>query len=173
MANRPVFSIGSFLKHLFSPSKNPKPTGIRKVKLTSTKGRDRKRVASFNRMSATNQKALTESGQREEYLKGEVSFREAKTMLRYEAQSRGIVKASPSAQRTTLDMMIASHLIHTVRAAGKPVNPRSVAKNIRHLDQPTPAMLNWNYGDFLDAARDDDYVTEDANGEARNPFWYH
>src|ERR1700754_1914508 len=92
MAQRPGLSDETFLAHVFKPSRNPKPTGLRKTTLKGTHNRSKKRLAAFNRMSAVNQHILSASGQREQYLRGEANLADAKRALRTKAVDRGIVK---------------------------------------------------------------------------------
>ncbi len=182
MAKRIPLSDNSFLAHLFSPKKNPQPSGIRKTELKGLKGgRTKARLNAFNRMSPFNQELLKRSGQREAYLKGESSLAEAKATLRPKAVQAKLarplrtkpIKYKPSGM-TGLDRMIAEHLKKTVRAEGKNVNDRTVENEIVWLDNGTDQMTTWSYGKIKYAGRKgSEYERVDTDGRIHNPFWYH
>jgi hypothetical protein len=92
MARRPALTDGSFLSHIFSPKKNPLPTGIRHRKIVSTKGRVKARVNAYNKMPAKNQEVLARTGQRDAYLRGETTLVQARSKLRETAIKLGVAK---------------------------------------------------------------------------------
>jgi hypothetical protein len=181
MAKRIPLSENSFLAHLFSPKRNPQPSGIRKTELKGLKGgRTKARLNAFNRMSPFNQELLKRSGQRDAYLRGEATLADAKSSLRPKAIAQKLAKPlrtktkyKPSGM-TGLDRMIAEHLKKTVRAEGKNVNDRTVEDEIVWLDNGTEAMTGWSYGKIKYAGRKgSEYERVDSVGKTHNPFWYH
>lgn len=179
---RPGFTEDSFLSHLFSPKKNPLPTGIRKQKLAFSKGRTRARVAAFNRMSNANQQMLKMAGLRDKYLTGDASLKDARGKLRETAVAKRIAKplrrkAGPvtGPVRTKLDDMIAAHVIKTVRDAGKVVDARRVDHYSPYMsDDDKLDMGNrpWDYAKIKAYAGDkrNEIVIDDR---VVNPLWYH
>lgn len=180
MVKRPKLSDVSFLGHLFSPKRQPLPTGLRKTVLKGTKGQRKGRVAAFNRMSPFNQELLKRSGTRDSYLRGETSLADAKRTLRPTAERQGLAKplrntlATPS-RRERLERFIADHIKRTARNAGRPVNPRTVDAEIVWLgDSADENMLGWDYGRLKYAGRQgSEYEVLDDRGRRHNPFWYH
>jgi hypothetical protein len=182
MAKRPSLSEQSFLGHVFSPKKNPKPAGIRKTTLTGVKGgRTKGRLNAFNRMSPTNQELLKRAGMREQYLKGEVKLGDAKAALRPKAVSLGVARPGRprpgsirAVIRTPLDARVAAHLKHVVRSAGRPLNTASVDKNVRFIpDDVLPDVETWEYGQVRYAGRPGSEYEVTSDGKPYNPFWYH
>lgn len=177
MAKRPRLSDDSFLKHLFSPAKNPLPTGIRKRSLKGTRGRDKARLAAYNRMSGANQELLKRSGLREAYLKGDASLQDAKHALRPEAVRRGIAKGLRPVLPTpgrSLDDQVAGYVYRTVTGDRRPtVNYNTIRKNVTHLPPGVkPDVLNWTPGKIKAYAADTANVI-DVDGTQINPLWYH
>lgn len=191
---RPRLSFESFLAHVFKPSKNKQPTGLRRTTLSGVKNRRRARVNAFNKMTSVKQNILAYSGKREEYLRGEVTFTQAKASLRSDAVQRGITRPLktpyPSGVTTADDMKrrIADILWRTTRQ--KVPTPYQVQKGlaptskdrieenvVRYLDEPEEIMLQWDFGDFQTAAKGHQvngktYLVFEGSNE-RNPFWYH
>lgn len=89
---RPRLTTESFLSHLFRPSKNALPSGIRKTTLKGKKGQKRARINSWNKMPGKNQEILRRAGLQDAFLRGDVTVTEAKRRLRIDAANQGIVK---------------------------------------------------------------------------------
>lgn len=93
MARRPRYTLDTFLKHIFSPSKNPQPSGLRKHVLSGLRGgRSKARLNAFNKMPAKNQAILDRAGMRDAYLRGDAKLADAKRVLREQAVQKGFVK---------------------------------------------------------------------------------
>lgn len=179
MAKRIPLSESSFLGHVFSPKKNPVPSGIRKTSLVGLKGgRTKARLNAFNRMSPVNQEILKRSGQRDAYLRGEATLADAKRSLRPKAIALKLArplrtKAQPATvSLTALDLQIADRLKSVAREAGKEVNSRNVDQRIKHLKTPTRAMTKWQYSQFAHAAKAPEYMAQDDEGNTFSVFWY-
>lgn len=182
---RPSLSVTSFLGHLFHPKKNALPTGIRKRKIQSTKGRKSTRVSAYNKMPGFNQEILERAGAREEYLKGTLSLADAKRKLREQAVTLGIAKPvrqrtpqpSKPAMRTRrdrLEAMIALHIGNTVLAENKPVSWKTLEDENEYLIDPREEMMQWDYGRIKYAGRKgSEYEVISDDGKTHNPFWYH
>lgn len=181
MPNRPTLNDESFLRFLFSPKKNQKPTGLRARSLVPGKGRAKGRVASYNRMSAVNQEMLKRSGQRDAYLKGEISLAEARKSVRQTAVDRGFARPLPgmqprrtaTARRRNLDAFVASRIVHGLRGEGR--NPRvaTVVRNVQWLPDDVYDRVDQMSGRDMIA-----YATDNDNeiligGKKFNPLWYH
>jgi hypothetical protein len=183
MAKRPGLSEDTFLAHLFSPSKQPLPSGLRKTTLKGTKGQTKSRLNAFNRMAPFKQEVLKRSGTRDSYLRGQTTLADAKRALRPQAIAKKLakptkqrIKPTPvSDRRRKLDEYIAAHLKRTVRNAGRPVNDRTVDAEIVWLgDDADTDMLLWGYGQIKYAGRKgSEYEKHDDDGHTHNPFWYH
>lgn len=181
MPKRIPLNDSSFLGHVFSPKKNPVPSGIRKTSLKGLKGgRTKARLNAFNRMSPFNQELLKRSGQRDAYLRGEASLRDAKETLRPKAILAKVARPLRGAKvhvsrETSLDRAIAERLKKVVRDAGRPVNHTAVDSNIVHLgNDASEQMTMWSYGEFKHAGRKgSEYEYVDSSGNTRNPLWYH
>lgn len=89
---RPALSDATFLAHTFSPKKNPKPTGLRHRILKGSRGQRQARINAYNKMPAEKQAVIDRSGNRERYLRGEVTFSDSKKALRSLGVRLGIVK---------------------------------------------------------------------------------
>lgn len=177
MARRPKLSDDTFLRYLFSPAKNPLPTGIRKRNLTSAKGRSKNRLAAYNRMSGANQELLRRSGLREEYLKGEASLKDARAVLRSHAVGKGIAKpprVSISLPGRSLDDQVAGYVYRTLSGDRRPnVNYLSIRTHITHLPPVVkPDVLHWSAGQMKAYAADPENAVS-VNGQNINPLWYH
>lgn len=190
MPKRPALTDSSFLLSIFKPKSNPVPSGLRRTKLSGTKDRSKRRLTSFNRMSAANQEVLKRTGSREAYLKGAITLPQAKALLRNTAVSVGLVKPlRPRPQRTgpplgyvrraSLQRMIEQHLKSVLQDAPlspvHPYNPRAIEKNIGYFDDNdfTGDMLTWDYGKVKYAGRSNSEYETVIDGATRNPFWYH
>ena len=184
MAKRPRLSEDSFLAHLFSPKKQPLPTGLRKATLKGTKGQRSTRLKAFNQMNPFNQEVLKRSGTRDSYLRGDSTLADAKRALRPQAIAKKLakpvrnrVKPAPilSDRRKRLEQYIAEHLKKELRFARVPVNDRTVDAEIVWLgDNADEDMLGWSYGKIKYAGRrNSEYEVADNYGRTHNPFWYH
>lgn len=189
MAKRPALTEQSFLAHLFSPKRNPLPSGLRKTTLVGTKGgRTKARLAAFNRMSPASQEMLKRSGKREAYLKGETSLSEAKKSLREVAVNLGVAKPLPKAKRkaarvsssnrSSLDARVFNHVREKLRNAGKAVNETRLDEGIALLDDDVAEDIvrrgrEWDYGKIKAAARQGSEIEVMVDGHVRNPLWYH
>lgn len=181
MVKRPKLSDTSFLGYLFSPKKNPLPTGIRKTTLKGKAGQKKGRIAAFNRMAPAKQELLKRSGTRDSYLRGETTLRDAKEALRPQAVSHGIAKPlrqrakTPAAGMTALDIRVLQYTTGKLREHGKQVNMRTVNAQLPFFgDMADEEMLRWDIGEIKHAGRKgSEYETVDAGGVTHNPFWYH
>jgi hypothetical protein len=178
MAKRPALTEDSFLKHLFSPKKNALPTGIRKRPIVSSKGRSKSRVAAYNRMSAQSQELLRRSGQRDAYLRGDASLKDARAILRETAVGKGIAKPVRRAGKpapivgTTLDGIIANHVIRELKDAGYTPHRANIYDRSQHLpDDIKPDVVKWKVGQIRAYAGDGTNVVI-VDGESFNPLWY-
>lgn len=177
---RPSLSEDTFLKHLFSPRKNPLPTGIRKRDVSYSKGRSKARVNAFNRMSVTNREALKQSGMREAYLRGETTLRDARTALRGTAVQKGYARpvtgtASPTAPAVagSLDSIVTGHVVRELRKAGLHPNPQKLRKRIPHMTNAEKRRVEkMSAAEMRAYASDSDNMIE-IDDEPVNPLWYH
>jgi hypothetical protein len=179
MTKRPTLSNQTFLAHVFSPKRNPQPTGLRKQHLSGTRGgRIKGRLAAFNRMSPVNQELLKRSGLREDYLKGTAKIADAKESLRSEAVNLGVAKPRrPSAPRvpivTDLDRRVAGYLKYRLRGLPK-TNSQTIDANVPRIPAGVKEdVLTWDYTAIKYAGRDGSEYETMVNGKAFNPFWYH
>lgn len=161
MPRRPVLSDDSFLASVFRPSKNPRPVGLRKRTIAKTRARRTSRVKSYNRFDATKQEILERTGNRERYLRGEVSLAEARQELRVDAIARGIAKPYvPTSERRRRAIANIERLAHRrpVRLNQGSVNPLTIQTNVAYMSdrQLTRAINLQTYEDLLDASQDDD-----------------
>lgn len=183
---RPSLSDNSFLQYVFSPKKHLLPVGLRRTKLVGTKGRAKGRVASYNKMSAANQEVLKRSGKRDSYLKGEVTFNEAKRALRDVAVGLGVVKplrVRRPAERVLTDEekryvsdlnILAARYVATIKeATGKDANVARVMYNMQFAPpQVQYKMSRMSYSDIKRNAVDPTNIMELPDGRLWNPFWY-
>lgn len=184
MPKRPPLSDSSFLAAVFSPKKNPVPTGLRKKKLSSVTGRKPTRVKSYNSMPAINQRVLDETKQREAYLRGDVTIADAKRALRNKAVDLGIAKPlRPKVTATgvttgrvgdkrtrVLDHMWRQLTGTTTR--GK-VNIMALRRGTLFMtpDQLSRALAMTGV-DLKNAAGNEEEEVEPIEGKPLNPFWY-
>jgi hypothetical protein len=180
---RPSLTTDSFLGHLFSPSKNALPTGIRKHPLKAGSGRKAGRLAAYNRMSPFKQEVLRRSGQREAYLKGDISFRDAKEALRGEAVTKKLARplrikptraASRHALRRRLDTLIADRIREQAIEHNKSYSLPHIIENVQYIpDDEYDDAVNIDYPDLRIKGRDKSYDITMPDGTVRNPYWYH
>lgn len=183
---RPAFTEISFLAHVFKPSKNPRPTNLRKTTLKPMKGRKTARVNAYNKMDSVKQYILKLSGKKDQYLAGDISFIDAKRQLRTKAVDHNIVRPlrterrNPASRSRQTDLLerIADNVWRQVH--GRPYTRRgAIDHNIEtYLTDPTEDMTGWTYDDIAGAATTvgpdgKSYKVFDAFGQAHNPFWYH
>jgi hypothetical protein len=181
MAKHPSLSDRTFLGHLFSPKRNPKPTGLRKTSLTGLRGgRNKARLAAYNRMDPVKQELLKRAGMRDQYLRGEATLAEAKRALRPQAIQLGVAKPVRRRGpiqvviRTPLDARVAAHLKYVIRSENKPLNPFAVDRNVGFIpDDVLPDVETWDYGQIKWAARTGSEYETVIDGHQSNPFWYH
>ena len=190
MAKRPALTDTSFLQYIFSPKKHGLPTGLRRSKLTSAAGRNKTRLKSYNKMSAANQEVLRRSGKRDSYLKGEVSFVEAKRALRDVAVDLGVAKplrTRAPRQTSAIDSMthaekrkfsdlnrIAGRYVQTIREAGKQADLARVMYNMQFMPlEVRYAASRMDYSQIKEASTDPDNTVKLPDGSEYNPFWYH
>lgn len=184
MPRRPQLSDTSFLGYIFSPKKNPKPSGLRKIHLSGTKGgRNKGRLAAFNRMSPASQELLKRAGLREEYLRGQASLGQAKGILREEGVRLGVARPSRTStnrpyqsytSRTSLDIRVAAHLKSVIRSADKPLNTFTVDRNAPLIPvNDLSDVLGWDYSQVKYAGRPASEYELVVEGKRVNPFWYH
>jgi hypothetical protein len=177
MAKRPALTEDSFLQHLFSPKRNPLPSGIRKRPLTAGHGRAKGRVASYNRMSGASQEILRRSGMRDAYLAGSATLTDAKKSLRVTAVRKGFAKPlraklAPS-KPISLDAL-AGHIVRTLRTAGKEYDDGAIYDNLHYLPPDmVPEVRKWDYGRIKAYAGDRDNWVIAQDGSDVNPLWYH
>lgn len=200
MAARPKLSLDSFLKHVFSPSKNPLPTGLRKKTLSGLKGRKRARLTAYNKMPAKNQRILDETGSRDAYLRGDMSLADARRMLREKAVSKGFVKPlrsrGPQGKKQTplnpmhqVDGWQVFHHLSNLNESEK-LDRQAVAAfvNLMSDEQRRRALSFTSFTDILAAGTSKppdartinilgtSHYPEDIawiDGDAYNVFWYH
>ncbi len=183
MAKRPSLTEESFLRHLFSPKKNPLPTGIRKRSLkvgAPARGYKASRVASFNRMSPANQELLRRSGWEVNYLKGTGSLKDARAALRPTAVSKGITKPlrtriqnAVRGTNTDLDSRVAAHIIKTLRDAHKTVDANRIHYHVPYMPEDDKIQASrWNVGQIKAYAGDRSKMIT-IDDEPANPLWYH
>lgn len=175
MAKRPTLTTQSFLAHIFSPKKNPLPTGLRARPIALTKGRKAARVNSYNKLPAVKQEVIKRSGLREKFLRGEVSFTDARKTLREQAVKASIVKPlrTPKPKKMSLSRArqgyIAQYLLNTLRSAGKTPRVPTVYAGSQFIEEDDVETLT--YSQIAERARDERYVVT-LNGERFNPYWY-
>ncbi len=176
MAKRPALSEDSFLAHIFSPKKNPLPTGLRVRPIAMTKGRKAARVNAYNKMPAVKQELLKRSGQRDAFLRGEVTYASAKQLLRVKAVTKGIVRPirtkvkTGAATPTGSGVDLARYLLFTLRKAGKSPNVSTVVAGSA-FNRDDDAMT-LTFDQIKERASDPEYMMRDSKGTEFNPYWY-
>lgn len=184
VAKRPALTEDSFLAHLFSPKKNALPTGLRARPIASSKGRRVARVNAYNKMPAVKQEALKRSGLRDAFLKGEVTYTDARKALRGKAEERGIVKAlrarGAKAKTSALSAAIkkrrkeeaytfSQHLMSQLRRANKQHDPSTVVAGSFYIQEDDVETLD--YEGIKERAKDKNFEME-IGGHSVNPYWY-
>lgn len=182
---RPILSDTSFLAHLFSPKKNPQPTGIRKKTLKGLKGQSKSRVAAFNRMSPVNQELLKRSGLRDLYLRGDASLTDARRSVRPRAVEYGVARPlaanrpvlrvpRPMTHREQVNAQVARHIKRTLADSNKRFNAVKISERVPRIpDYIVEFVGDWDYHQISDAARKGSPFDVIEDGEITfNPFWY-
>lgn len=177
MAKRPGLTEESFLAHLFSPKKNALPTGLRARPIALSKGRKAARVNAYNKMPAIKQEVFKRSGLRDAYLRGEISFTDAKKALRGKAVEKGIVKpvrsrgkkAPVTPHRASVNGMVAQALLRTLRLAGKDPRVATVVAGSAFIQENDAVGLT--YAQIKERASDPDFMMT-VDGTSFNPYWY-
>jgi hypothetical protein len=175
---RPPLSDASFLAHIFSPKKNPRPTGLRHRILKGTKGQRKARINAYNKMPAEKQAVIDRTGNRESFLRGEVTFTDSKRQLRESGVQQGILK--PLRQRTppispaqkTYDQAVIEHLKDIGLDELPRWNEKGVRKRLAVTRKETKRpMLSMDRSEFRrNAARRPSDFEDD--GYDFNPYWY-
>ena len=187
---RPDYTEESFLRHLFSPSKNAKPVGLRRSTLSArswrSTGRSSRRVATYNKMSAVNQAALREAGARDMYLKGDISLAEVKRGLRRRAvdmQWARPTKAVPAREprpaerpltrKEMIERQVARHLKRTLASVPRPFNALKIDERVPTIpDEVIGYVPEWDYPQIKEAASVGSPFEIIEDGVRYNPFWY-
>jgi len=188
----------NFLAHIFHPSKNPRPTGLRRHHITWRgigKSRKTSRIRAFNRMTPVQQRVI-EAVDREAYLRGQLTLAEAKRRLRPYAIQRGIAKPLKSRAITGPDErtvtrrryeQLAIQNILTVaeyrdpfKANGyekNPISRQTVEHNVKHVmrNAQVKKAATVSYDELLHEATKDSInrAIDFTTGEIINPWWYH
>lgn len=146
----PRLNLNTLLAHIFGPKRNPKPAGLRAVKLKGLRGgRKAGRLAAFNRMDPVNQEMLKRSGDREEYLKGNKTLAEIKKGIREQAVELGLAKPprtpkpeiGPPSKESPLVFeqftrdVAAQLMIDRLRTGGVPHNEAGIRKRAQRLTE--------------------------------------
>lgn len=171
---RPRFSLPAFLQWVFHPSKNPKPTGMRK---TIRKGRSfdsANRIKAWNRLPAEKQRVIIESGKLDAFLRGDVTYTECKRALRERAVREGVAK--PLRVRTPKSIGdIARHIIklsegrpvfEKMREASHPNIRRRVERMSPEQRRRVMALKSWD--DLYAVISGDESLPGETNV---NPYW--
>lgn len=156
MARRPTMSSG-FSDWVEHPNKAPRPTGVRKLSASNTKGRNSARVRAFNRLDPLKQRVIAESGNKESYLRGEINYTQARADLIGERATTAIARAARDRGDTD--------------RRGRPNGPVDKGAIRGHVKAMTPAQRRKaegisSYQDLLDLIND----TRDEDGYS--PFFY-
>ncbi len=182
---RPQLTDASFLLHVFSPRKNEQPTGLRKTTLKGAKTHRKARVNAFNKMTSVKQEILKRSGQRDAYLRGEITFTDAKRHLRVEAVRKNLVRPVRNRRSNTVRPTRAIDLLERIadniwrKTNMRPYTRRNAIDfNVKtYLDDPTEDMTVWSYDNIVQAAQgqevDGRSYSVIVDGQTRNPFFYH
>lgn len=175
---RPALSDASFLAHIFSPKKNPKPTGLRKRILKGSKGQRKARINAYNRMTAEKQAVIDRAGHRDSFLRGETTYTDSKRTLRETGVSQGILKPlrqrnRPISQGQQLyDDVVVDHLIDEGLDELAGWNERHVRQRLRVTTRVTKRqILAATKAEIRRNAKRRSIEFEDEYDF--NPWWYH
>lgn len=172
---RPALTDATFYAHIFSPSKNPKPTGLRKRTLAGPKGSRKARVNAYNRMPAEKQAVVDKAGFRDRFLRGEATYTDARRALREQAVKAGIVKpVKPRRPKQPPTTLYNQALIQHLKDEGldqRPLwNEDSTLRRYARLDRSEKRpVLQADRATIRRRATDSSYENEDGI----NPYWYH
>lgn len=167
MARRPSLSAESFLNAIFRPSKNPLPKGLRKRSLKGSKQQSKRRVAAYNKMDAAKQAIIDRSGNREAYLRGDITYADSKRALRQQGVERGIIPPVRSRGGSISAEDVARRYISVLHSAGASPN---VPKTIERILDMTDAELRKAWTATYDTIKQNAQRTVPP-GEV-NPWWY-
>lgn len=175
---RPALSDASFLAHIFSPSKNPKPTGLRHRILKGSKGQRKARINAYNKMPAEKQAVIDRSGMRDRYLKGEVTYTDSKKALRESGVQQGLVKPlrqrQPpiSAGQQVYDSAVVQHYRDVGLAQSKDWNERKFRSRLAATSRVDKRQML--IASRAEIRRNATRQKEDFADEYDfNPWWYH
>lgn len=173
----------NFLRYIFTPSKQAKPTGLRKKNVSGLKGgRKKARVNAFNKMPAEKQEVIRRAHLQEEFLRGEVTYTQAKAELRERAVANRIVKPKKILVRPGEDIYekwydAARHLNSINSSPRKKLS--TIVAHVGHMTdrQRADAMKIRNEGQLILNSRkspnNDQWMTEWEDGTMHNVLWYH
>jgi len=148
--------------------------------LKFTKGRVRGRLRQYNKFDAVQREILRITDRREEYLRGEITFVQAKGELRELAIERGIVKS----KKSLLDQAI-DHIATEVKKRPYDQSRRAVRLDLMRMRlgkagvKVRRRVLSMTYDELataggIDPEIDTEYAVVDVDtGELYNPYWYH
>jgi hypothetical protein len=175
MPKRPPLSTESFLASVFRPSKNPRPVGLRKHTVANTTKRRTSRVRSYNRFDAVKQEILDRTGNREKYLRGEVSLADARQQLREDAVRRGIARPYVPRSKLRMDAMRNIERLarqRPVRAGQGSVNVTRIATNVVKMShrQLVASADFQTYSELVDHL--DDYEYQDDDDPSMSLLFY-
>lgn len=166
MPRRPALTPESFLAAIFHPSKNPLPTGLRKRSLAATPGRNKRRVTAYNKMTPAKQAVIDRSGNRDAYLRGDVTYADAKRALRDDAVERGVAKPLDNVPDAR---PLINHIVEILKDAHAPViNKARIMENVlgRMSNAQRRAAFKMDYATYRRHAK------RPTVGDEQNPFWY-
>lgn len=184
MAKRPKLSRDALLNYVFHPRTAPKPLGIRKSLVTSTKWKSSRKSA-WNKMPAERQQTIIAAGQQNSYLTGKTNLADARRAIRPEAVRKRIARPT----RADTNAQVANRIFSLAKnrpydqvyrnrpnSKGKhleksPPDKRGINARVKGMnaEQKRRAMGLSSYEDLVDAATDDNLIDDDGV----NPFWYH
>lgn len=180
----------AFLLAVFRPSKNAMPKGIRHTTVKPLKGRQVSRVNQWNKFPGWKQEVIRQTGNTENFLRGKITFTDAKRDLRNVGVSRGTLKP--------LRVRKLGNLKDKQRAAGhhvfdlamdtdsQQVSPLHIAESAKLMDSKqaqtaidlrTPEELQYQakWHPLYDR-RDDErsmWLATTEDGVEINVLWYH
>lgn len=149
MATRIKLSIPDALATFFKPRKRGEKTpslGVKKSVLKVTDGRKASRVRAYNKATAQNQWIIDQSGNRERYLRGEVTVVESRRSLREVAVNLGVakpVRGSKPVKPVKSGAVIVRHAtdveyrqaVHSTVEFGKSINSQSIDDQLAVVTQ--------------------------------------
>lgn len=187
MPKRPQLSDASFLSAVFHPATSQVPSGLRKRSVKNTSARNASRVRAFNKLDPLKQAILDRSGNREKYLRGEISLADARQELRSDAVQRGITKPhTPTAERRAQALANIERLARRrpIRPDARPINRQKLASRVRLMSnrQLTLALNLQSYTELAGVSTphpryadedEEELFAVDDDGVEVNVFWYH